>query len=167
MLSAETASGKYPVVTVKTMDTICRQAEGDIDYRALYKNLRANVFPPVSVPHSIASSAVKTSWDIEASLIVCLTETGNTARLVSRYRPSCPIIVATSCARVARQLLVSRGCVPFLVSSMSGTDSVIDAALDYAKQSKLIKVGDKIIITSGVLEGVSGSTNIMKVIRVQ
>eukprot|EP01089_Gocevia_fonbrunei_P016198 TRINITY_DN4951_c0_g1_i1.p1 TRINITY_DN4951_c0_g1~~TRINITY_DN4951_c0_g1_i1.p1 ORF type:complete len:503 (+),score=136.60 TRINITY_DN4951_c0_g1_i1:145-1653(+) len=166
MLSGETANGKYPIATVKTMDTICRQAEADIDYRTLYKNLRAHVLPPVSVPHSIASSAVKTSWDIEANLIICLTETGNTARLVSRYRPSCPILVVTGCSRVSRQILVSRGCVPFLVENMHGTDTVLQSAFDYAKQIRLMKSGDKIVVTSGVLEGVSGSTNIMKVMFV-
>jgi len=163
MLSAETASGKYPVVTVKMMDTICRQAERDIDYRSLYKNLRANVLPPTTIPHSIASSAVKTQWDIEASLIICLTDTGNTARLVSRYRPSCPILVVTSSPRVSRQVLVSRGCVPFLVDNMKGTENLLHQATEYAKSAGLASVGDKIIVTSGILEATSGSTNIMKV----
>jgi len=167
MLSGETTNGKYPVVTVKTMDTICRQAEADIDYRTLYKNLRAHVLPPVSVPHSIASSAVKTSWDIQASLIVCLTETGNTARLVSRYRPSCPILVVTASQRVSRQLLVSRGCVPYLVEKMTGTEQVLNSAIEYAKLIRLARSGDKVVVTSGVLEGVSGSTNIMKVLFIQ
>jgi len=163
MLSGETAAGKYPVVTVKMMDTICRQAERDIDYRALYKALRANVAPPTTIPHSIASSAVKTQWDIEASLIVCLTDTGNTARLVSRYRPSCPILVVTSSPRVSRQVLVSRGCVPYLVENMKGTEVLIEKAKKYALQAGLCAIGDKIVITSGLLEATSGSTNIMKV----
>jgi len=166
MLSAETASGKYPVVTVKMMDTICRQSEKDIDYRTLYKNLRAHVLPPTTIPHSIASSAVKTSWDIEATLIICLTDTGNTARLVSRYRPACPILVVTSSPRVARQILISRGCVPFLVENMKGTDAIIQRAKEWGKQIGLCCVNDKIVVTSGNLEATSGSTNIMKVERV-
>lgn len=167
MLSAETASGKYPVVTVKMMDTICRQAEKDIDYRTLYKNLRVNVMPPTTIPHSIASSAVKTQWDIEAGLIVCLTDTGNTARLVSRYRPSCPILVITSSPRVARQILISRGCVPFLVENMKGTEELLQRAISWAKSIGLISVNDKIVITSGILEATSGSTNMLKVDIVQ
>jgi len=167
MLSAETASGKYPVVTVKMMDTICRQAEKDIDYRTLYKALRANVKPPTTIPHSIASSAVKTSWDIEASLIICLTDTGNTARLVSRYRPSCPILVITSDPRVARQILISRGCVPFLVESMHGTDALIAKAKEWVKTIGLVQAGDKIVLTSGIIEATSGSTNLLKVEVIQ
>jgi pyruvate kinase len=167
MLSAETASGKYPVVTVKMMDTICRQAEKDIDYRSLYKNLRVNVLPPTTIPHSIASSAVKTQWDIEATLIVCLTDTGNTARLVSRYRPSCPILVITSSPRVARQILISRGCVPFLVENMKGTEDLIQRAISWAKSIGLISGNDKVVITSGILEATSGSTNMLKVDIVQ
>eukprot|EP01088_Endostelium_zonatum_P008642 TRINITY_DN21801_c0_g1_i1.p1 TRINITY_DN21801_c0_g1~~TRINITY_DN21801_c0_g1_i1.p1 ORF type:complete len:502 (+),score=111.53 TRINITY_DN21801_c0_g1_i1:39-1544(+) len=163
MLSGETANGKYPVVTVRMMDTICRQAEKDIDYRTLYRALRANVRPPTTLPHSIASSAVKTQWDIEAGLIICLTDTGNTARLVSKYRPSCPILVVTSSERVARQILISRGCVPYLIESMKGTDAVVAKAKEYAKSTGLLNAGDKVVITSGVLEAVSGSTNIMKV----
>jgi len=163
MLSAETAKGKYPVKTVQMMSMICYQAESDINYRSLYQKLRSNVKPPVSVPDSIASSAVKSSWDIEAKLIVCLTDSGKTAMLVSKYRPSCPILAVTSNPRVCRQLLVCRGAVPFLVSSMQGTNEVFKKAIAYAKHRHLIVSGDKIVLTSGVIEGVSGSTNIMKI----
>lgn len=164
MLSGETAAGKFPVITVQTMNKICKQAEKDINYRGLYKKLRAGQLPPISIPHSIASSAVKTSWDTQAKLLIVLTETGSTARLVSRYRPSCPVMVVTHCARVARQLLISRGCIPFLVESMKGTEKLIIRTMEYAHQQlRLIQPGDVIVITSGLLEGVSGSTNMLKV----
>jgi len=164
MLSGETAAGKYPVVTVRMMAKICRQAEQDIDYRGLYKKLRENQYPPISIPNSIASSAVKTSWDLKAKLVIVLTETGNTARLVSRYRPECPVLVITHEERVARQVLISRGCIPFYVKSMKGTEKLIEQAEDYAhKELKIIKPGDIVIVTAGVLEGVTGSTNSLKV----
>lgn len=159
MLSGETAKGKYPVKTVHMMSKICNQAEGDIDYRALYKKLRSGAVPPVPIPDTIASSAVKTSWDLEAKLILCLTETGNTARLVSKYRPACPILAVTSSEKVARQLTVCRAVVPYVVDSMKGTDQIINTALDFAKKLKLINDGDRVVLTSGNIEGVSGSTD--------
>jgi pyruvate kinase len=167
MLSAETAKGKYPVQTVHMMAQICHQAEGDINYRSLYQKLRAGVKPPVSVPDSIASSAVKSSWDLEVKLIVCLTDSGKTASLVSKYRPSCPILAVSSNPKVSRQLLVCRGVIPFLVETMQGTAEVFKKAIAYAKKRDLIKDGDLIVLTSGHIEGVSGSTNIMKIDVVQ
>jgi len=165
MLSGETAKGKYPIKTVHMMSKICNQAESDIDYRALYKKLRSTAVPPVPIPDTIASSAVKTSWDLEAKLILCLTETGNTARLVSKYRPACPILSVTSSAKVARQLTVCRAVVPYVVESMKGTDQIITNALDYAKKLRLIEDGDLVVLTSGNIEGVSGSTNILRVLN--
>jgi len=165
MLSGETAKGKYPVKTVLMMSKICNQAEGDIDYRALYRKQRATAAPgAASIPETIASSAVKTSWDICAKLIVCLTETGNTARLVSKYRPSCPVLTVTSNARVARQTLLYRATIPFLVESMHGTDQLIQRALGHAKKLQLLQDGELVVLTSGKIEGVSGSTNILRVL---
>eukprot|EP01087_Luapelamoeba_hula_P005115 TRINITY_DN151_c1_g1_i1.p1 TRINITY_DN151_c1_g1~~TRINITY_DN151_c1_g1_i1.p1 ORF type:complete len:502 (-),score=76.22 TRINITY_DN151_c1_g1_i1:60-1565(-) len=166
MLSGETAKGKYPVATVNIMSRISRQAEGDIDYRALYKRLRAAAVPPVPIPDTIASGAVKTQWDICARLIICLTESGNTARLVSKYRPSCPVLCVTSDERVARQLVLCRATVPFLVSSMKGTDRILRDAFEYAKSLHLIRNGDLVVLTSGNFEGVSGSTNVLRVVTV-
>eukprot|EP01090_Pellita_catalonica_P012988 TRINITY_DN2982_c0_g1_i1.p1 TRINITY_DN2982_c0_g1~~TRINITY_DN2982_c0_g1_i1.p1 ORF type:complete len:508 (-),score=84.37 TRINITY_DN2982_c0_g1_i1:56-1552(-) len=163
MLSGETAAGKYPIETVAMMRRICQQAEKDIDYRELYKSLRRQAVPPISIPHSIASSAVKTAWDIQASLLVVVTDTGRTARLVSRYRAGCPIIVITSDPQVARQVLISRGCVPMLVKSMIGTPELIKQAKSFAQSLRLVSTGDTIVAVSGVIEGKSGSTNILKV----
>jgi len=168
MLSGETAAGKYPVEAVETMAQICYQAESDIDYRALYRKIRELVIaPPISIPDTIASSSVKSSWDINATAIICLTETGNTARLVSKYRPACAILCVTPNATVSRQIQISRGCIPYLVSSMKGTDLVIERAIRYAKDElKIVKTGDYVVVTSGFLEGVSGATNMFQVRQV-
>ncbi|KAL6042827.1 Pyruvate kinase [Balamuthia mandrillaris] len=166
MLSGETAKGKYPIHAVQMMSKICHRAEMDIDYRALYKRLRAPVVPPIPVPETIASSAVKTAWDINARLIICLTESGNTARLITKYRAAVPILAVTNCAITSRQLLVSRGVVPFLVDSMAGTEKLIARAIDYAKKLRLVDDGDVIVLTSGQIEEQSGSTNILRVLKV-
>jgi pyruvate kinase len=91
MLSGETANGKYPLEAISTMAKICLEAEKQIDYRQLYTNLRKYVINKqrglsMSVPESIASSAVKTAWDLNAALIVVLSDSGDTVRFVSKYR---------------------------------------------------------------------------------
>eukprot|EP00005_Dracoamoeba_jomungandri_P007127 CAMPEP_0174276540 /NCGR_PEP_ID=MMETSP0439-20130205/60446_1 /TAXON_ID=0 /ORGANISM="Stereomyxa ramosa, Strain Chinc5" /LENGTH=502 /DNA_ID=CAMNT_0015368783 /DNA_START=865 /DNA_END=2373 /DNA_ORIENTATION=+ len=163
MLSGETAKGKYPCEAVHVMSQICFQAEGAIDYRSLYRQLRSNATPPVPIPDTIASSAVKTSWDISAKVIICLTDSGNTARLVSKYRPASLIIAVTSSPRTSRQLLISRACVPYLVPSMKGTEGIVAEAAAYAERLGLLRPGDRFVVTSGLIESESGSTNIMQV----
>jgi len=164
MLSGETANGKYPLETIRVMGDICKHAESGLDYRRLYKNIRyQNLDPPISVPESIASSAVKSCWDLKLSLIITLTDSGRTARLIAKYRPHAPILCVTSSPLVARQSLVSRGIYPFVVDTMKGTERVINMATDYALKAGFIVSGDPVIITSGVLECMTGSTNIMRV----
>jgi len=165
MLSGETARGKFPVETVLMMSRICNQAELVIDYRELYKQRRKHVNPPISIPETVGSSAVKTCWDLMAQLIVVLTETGNTARLVSKYRPHCPILCVTHDETVARQLVITRGTVPFCLSTMKD-EFLIRLSLLRAKQQQLVATGDLVVVTSGYLEGVSGSTNMMRIITV-
>jgi len=167
MLSGETASGKYPVEAVQMMVSICQQAEGDIDYRQLFTKIRHGVRPPVSITDSVTSSSVKTTWDISASLLICLTDSGNTARAVSKYRPTCPILCVTSDPRVQRQLLISRGAIPFLVESMKGTEKVLEAAFAYARDDlKIVKEGDTVVLTYGMIEAHSGATNMFRVTTV-
>eukprot|EP00002_Diphylleia_rotans_P014224 TRINITY_DN2773_c0_g1_i1.p1 TRINITY_DN2773_c0_g1~~TRINITY_DN2773_c0_g1_i1.p1 ORF type:complete len:498 (-),score=106.93 TRINITY_DN2773_c0_g1_i1:272-1765(-) len=166
MLSGETAKGDYPCETIRTMANICREAESHIDYRELYQKLRANVVPPVSVAESIASSAVKTSWDINAKLVIVLTDTGSSGRLVSKYRPHCPILCVTRSEEVARRMLVHRACFPYLTHSISNSDAVFQRVIEKATELGLCAAGDTVVVTSGSLEGVPGATNILKVITV-
>eukprot|EP01121_Diplochlamys_sp_Union-15-3_P002406 TRINITY_DN120_c0_g1_i1.p1 TRINITY_DN120_c0_g1~~TRINITY_DN120_c0_g1_i1.p1 ORF type:complete len:241 (-),score=33.28 TRINITY_DN120_c0_g1_i1:103-825(-) len=167
MLSGETANGKYPTESVSVMHKICLEAEKVIKYRVLYTNLRKKIIAKqggkVSVPESVASSAVKTSWDLGTALIIVLTESGDTVRFVSKYRPHCPIICVTSSQQTARQVLISRSAHPFVVESMQGTDQIIERTIEYAKSKGFIKPGELVVTTSGNIEGLSGSTNIMKV----
>eukprot|EP01120_Amphizonella_sp_Union-15-10_P017489 TRINITY_DN9724_c0_g1_i1.p1 TRINITY_DN9724_c0_g1~~TRINITY_DN9724_c0_g1_i1.p1 ORF type:complete len:491 (+),score=77.48 TRINITY_DN9724_c0_g1_i1:37-1509(+) len=167
MLSGETASGKYPVEAVKTMHRICLETERVIEYRTLYTSLRKRILAKqngnISVSESICSSAVKTSWDLRASLIVVISESGNTVRFVSKYRPHCPILCVTCLPLTARQVLISRSAFPLLVDSMLGTEQLIQKAIAYAKSLGLVKAGELVVTTSGVIEGTSGSTNLLKV----
>jgi len=167
MLSGETAAGAYPVDAVQTMISICDQAEADIDYRLLFTKLRMGVKPPVSVVDSIASSSVKSTWDITAKLLICLTESGTTAKVVSKYRPACPILAVTADDGVVRHLLISRGVIPLKVDSMKGTEKVLETAFHYARDViHAVKAGDVVIILSGQIEATSGATNMFQVTRV-
>jgi len=167
MLSGETAAGSYPVDAVETMVSICDQAESDIDYRLLFQKLRMNVKPPVSVVDSICSSSVKSTWDISAKLLICLTESGNTAKVVSKYRPACPILAVTADEGVVRRLLIWKGIIPLKVDSMNGTEKVLEAAFHYARDViHAVQEGDVVLIVSGHIEGVSGATNMFQVTKV-
>jgi pyruvate kinase len=125
--------------------------------------------PLTTITDSVASSAVKTSWDLNSSLIIALTESGSTSRLVSKYRPHVAILCVTPHAKVARQALVSRGIIPFLCEKFNGSNNEkqMQVAIEWAKEKGLILEGEIVVIVAGVVEGVQGSTNMMRVEIVQ
>jgi pyruvate kinase len=110
-------------------------------------------------------SPVKTSWDVHATLIIVLTETGNTALSIAKYRPIAPVLAVTSNPQVARQCQVLRGIYPLVVPDMHGTDNIITRAMLWGVKHGMASRGDAVVVTSGNIEGVTGSTNIMRVIK--
>ncbi|KAJ3066713.1 hypothetical protein HK102_007580, partial [Quaeritorhiza haematococci] len=164
MLSGETAKGAHPVAAVEMMSKICREAEIDINYSELYPSLRRSIRLPISVSEAIAASAVKTSWDVHAALIIVLTQTGNTARSIAKYRPIAPVLAVTSSEQVARQCQVLRGIYPLIVDKMAGTENVIHKAMLWGVKMGMAQRGDPVVVTSGILEETSGATNIMRVL---
>jgi len=169
MLSGETAKGKYPLQAIEMMVKICREAEKVVDHTQTFAALRqyAKTLGPDEINEAIASSAVKTAFDLRASLVLCLTETGRTARLVCKYKPMAPVLCATSDEQVARQCLVLRGCYPMVVGSMVGSASLIARCLATAKVNGLCKVGDVCVVISGMKEGISGGTNVLRVLKIE
>lgn len=169
MLSGETAKGDYPVEAVTTMVGICREAESVVDYNYQFQALRQSLrrIGGLTVTETITSSAVKTAYDLNASVVLCLTESGRSARLVCKYRPNCPVICVTSNEATARQLLVQRGAFPMVVGSMVGTESLIQRSLRRAVDAGLCKEGDLVVLVSGMREGVTGATNILRVIQIE
>lgn len=166
MLSGETANGDWPEEAVLTMARICRSAEGQIDHRDYFMKLRSMCVPPQPLPESIASTAVKSAWDLGAPLIVVVTETGRTARLVSKYRPSCPILCITNQPKTANTCILSRGTIPYVVAAMHNTEDIAREAINVAKASGLCKAGDLIPMVFGRREGVAGSINALKIVTV-
>jgi pyruvate kinase len=168
MLSGETANGAYPVECVKMMTKICIEAESALDHRNIYLNIRLSEVSErntSSIPETIASSAVKSCWDINASLIIVLSDTGNTVRLVAKYRPHTPILCITSTAKTARQVLVSRSTIALVVEDMHNTEELIKRGVGWAKEQGFLKDGDLFLVTSGIIEAMSGSTNMLKVMK--
>jgi len=158
MLSGETAIGKYPVRTVKLMRSIAKEAEDDFDYPDFFnKNSREDFFDSSS---SVAVAAVKTSYGSQARALIACTSSGATARCISRFRPSVPILAVTPFKKVYNQLSMHWGVVPICEKTSNIRES-IDAASCAAMRDHLLEYGDLVVITAGSQFGVSGSTNMM------
>merc|ERR1712023_340316 len=128
----------------------------------LFSQLQSAVTPG-NQTEALSSSAVKASNDLNAAFIVALSSTGYTSRMVAKYRPACPILTVTANDQTARQTLVSRGQYPIIVGSMVGSDAIISKAAKIAEQLGIAKSGDMYITTSGMKEGTSGGTNVLRV----
>lgn len=161
MLSGETAAGKYPLESLETMDRIVRKAEKAIDYWKEFMAMQYSM--ETSVTNAISHATCTTAMDLNAAAIITVTQSGRTARMVSRFRPACPIIATTTSPMVQRQLNMSWGVIPFLVGEAESTDDMFDMGVEKAHESGFAKTGDIVVITGGVPIGISGTTNILKV----
>jgi pyruvate kinase len=169
MLSGETAAGKFPFEAVTIMRRICEEAESVVDYQSLYLSMRMGVlshYSQMSAVESICSSAVKATIDADCPLIVALTETGQTAKMIAKYRPKAVILAISASETTVRQLLCVRGVVPMLTASFVGTDSVIQKALARAKADGMVNVGDCVVAVHGQREECPGHSNLMKMVVV-
>lgn len=162
MLSGETAAGKYPLESVKTMAVIAEAAEKALDYDALIKNMKKSEVDD-SVTYAVSHATCTTANDLEASAIITATSSGFTARKVSKFKPKCPVIAATTSEKVRRQLSLFWGVETVKVKEGKSTDDVFDYALMASQEAGLINKGDLVVITAGVPVGVAGATNLMKV----
>lgn len=161
MLSGETAAGKYPVESVKTMATIAEAAEGSLDYKGL---LRARSMKKAcDVTYAVSSASVATAHNLEAAAIVTATASGFTARKISELKPESQIIAACVSEKVRRKLALVWGVKTILIHEHDTTDAIFDESLDMAKDLGYIAEGDLVVITAGVPVGVAGATNLMKV----
>lgn len=161
MLSGETAAGLYPVESVKTMARITRRTEHDIDYKKRFKLLQTGINPDVT--NAISHATCTTAHDLGAAAIITVTKSGKTARMISKFRPDCPIIGCTTNETVYRQMNLSWGVTPLLIDEKSSTDELFEHAVDAAHNAGLVEKGELVAITAGVPLGISGTTNMMKV----
>ena len=164
MLSGETAAGAYPVEAVKTMAKIAERSEQDIDYNSRMK--KREHIDNFDVTTAISHATCTTAMDLKAAAIITVTISGFTAGMISRYKPNCPIIACSVSPRICRQLNLSWGVTPIWIARESTTDDLFDVAVRAAEEAGYIQKGDKVVLTAGVPLGVSGKTNMLRVIEV-
>ena len=158
MLSNETAVGKFPVQAVETMARIACRMEQDPIYKRKTEDMGGR-----SIPNAISSAVGQIAEQLGAAAIMTLTKSGATARNVSKFRPSKPILAITPHVDVARQLQLVWGVKPLLVLNLVSTGQTFQAALNVAQEKGLLTQGDLVVMTAGTLQGVSGSTDLIKV----
>lgn len=160
MLSGETAAGSYPVESVAMMSSIATRTESDISYTERFARMQSGFS---NVTTAISHAACTTANDLGANAIITVTKSGQTARMISRFRPETPIIGCSPSEKVCRQLSLSWGVSPLHIEEQTNSDSLFDHALDRAYENKLVDYGDLAVITAGLPLGVAGTTNILKV----
>jgi len=164
MLSGETSVGKYPVDCIKTMQKIALSTEKAISTNPIYLKLAAPVNS--NITSAISHATCTTAQDLNAKAILTTTASGQTARMVSSFRPNCPIIAITTTQTVRRQMNLSWGVIPLCSETPESADRVFDTALEIALEYKLIKPGDLVVQTAGLPVGIPGTTNAIKVTTV-
>ncbi len=157
MLSNETAVGKFPVEAVATMARIAERIEKE----DIHPEKRSKT--KQSIPNAISSAVSQIAQQLESAAIMSLTKTGATARNVSKFRPKTPILAITPHVDVARQLQLVWGVKPLLVLDLSSTSQTFQAAMNVAQENGLLNDGDLVVMTAGTLQGVPGSTDLIKV----
>ncbi|MGB3655962.1 MAG: pyruvate kinase [Rivularia sp. (in: cyanobacteria)] len=160
MLSNETAVGKYPVEAVATMARIAERMEKE-DMQD--KNANQLPDPRRSIPNAISQAVGQISQQLGAAAIMTLTQSGATARNVSKFRPRTPILAVTPHVNVARQLQLVWGVKPLLVLELPSAGQTFQAAINVAQEKNLLQEGDLVVMSAGTLQGISGSTDLVKV----
>ncbi|MCD7032795.1 pyruvate kinase [Metabacillus sp. GX 13764] len=161
MLSGETAAGQYPVQAVKTMHNIASRTETALNYKE--KLAKISQETNMTITDAIGQSVAHTALNLNVSAILTPTESGHTARMISKYRPQAPIIAVTSDEAVTRKLALVWGVNPTTGLKAESTDEMLENAVSEALHTGIVKHGDLTIITAGVPVGEAGTTNLMKV----
>lgn len=161
MLSGESANGKYPVEAAETMGRIAKAAEAKLNYIAILNSKKEQHI--LSVPTAISLATCTTASELNASAIITATQSGHSARIVSKYRPACTIIAVTPSPKVARSLALNWGVLPISAPKMNSTDELIEKSVAISLNSGFVKKGDLVVIAAGIPVSYAGSTNMMKV----
>ncbi|MCB2355941.1 pyruvate kinase [Clostridium estertheticum] len=164
MLSGESANGKYPLEAALTMANIAIEAESNIDFKAALNKRNYETLENISEGISLATC--NTADKLNVSAIITATQSGHTARMVSKYRPRCPIIAVTPRKQVARSLSINFGVQSIVSIELTSTDELVADAVEKCLSAGYIKKGDIVIVAAGVPVGKSGTTNTMKILEV-
>lgn len=160
MLSGETAAGNYPVEAVRTMATIAERAESGINYKKRFNALDPDI---KSITDAVSHSACAAAFDLDAKAIIAVSQSGYTARKISRFRPSAPIIAPTTSHKAYNQLAMNWGVMPAISKMQESSDDLFKHVINCALNTGLVEEGDLVVIAAGVPVGVSGNTNTMRI----
>ena len=160
MLSGESANGTYPVEAVSTMARIAEETEKGLKYKTAVSSAK-NHTPAIS--GVISRAACNAANELEASAIICSTQSGATAKRLSNCRPECPVVAVTPSSTVAKQLAFSWGVYPIVAERVESTDEIIEKSVAIAKEYNYVKTGDTVVVAAGVPAAEVGTTNLMKV----
>ena len=161
MLSGETAAGAYPIEAVRTMAAIAERTEADINYEKRFRSRETE--PDTDVTNAISHATVTTSLDLKAKCIITVTKYGKTAKMISKYRPVCPIVACSPHDFTVRQMQLSWGVTPILMEEKTSTDELFASAYQKAEEAGYVTNGDLVVSTAGVPLGISGTTNLLRV----
>ncbi|MBU3804702.1 MAG: pyruvate kinase [Candidatus Cellulosilyticum pullistercoris] len=161
MLSGETAAGAYPVEAVQTMVRIALKTEADIDYVKRFNQKGGDLAS--NVTSAISHATCSTAHDLNAAAVITVTKTGRTARMISKFRPSCPILGCTTSESVYRHMSLMWGVKPILMNEKKDSEALFAEALQVAEATGMVQKGELVVITSGLPLGVAGTTNMIKV----
>ncbi|WP_156291442.1 pyruvate kinase [Oceanobacillus salinisoli] len=161
MLSGETAAGSYPVESVQTMNNIALKAESALDHKVILDDRSKNV--DMTIAEAITQSVSHTAMNLNIDTIIAPTESGHTARMISKYRPKASILAVTFNEKVNRQLSLVWGVHAVVGKEARSTDEMLDIAVDRGLETGICHRGNRVIITAGVPVRESGTTNLLKV----
>ena len=167
MLSGETAVGKYPVAVVQMMDRIVREAESELEFTPDHRRRRRAEELPVDFPDAIADAAGRVAVDIQAAAIVAFTQTGFTAQLISKYRPTHPVFAFTSHDRVLCRLCLHWGIYPRRIDFVADTDQMITKIDKMLCAEGHVQAGDNLVILAGMPPTQQGTTNLLRLHQVE
>lgn len=162
MLSGETASGSYPVEAVATMTRLAVSTEQGMGYDDLLVNLGKKINNP-TITDAIGHATVQVAHDLDVDAIIASSETGYTAKMISRYRPRAKVLAVTPHEKSARRMQLYWGVTPIIGIRAQNTDDMVKHSIDCAMHAGYVKDGDMVVITAGFPVGISGSTNLINV----
>lgn len=161
MLSGETAAGLYPVESVQTMNKIALRTEKSLDYRRIVSTRSRE--KDANMTEAISQAVAYTSINLGVKAVLAPTESGNTAKMIAKYRPGVPIIAVTGSVNSAQMLTLVWGVQPVVCQRVTTTDEILELAVDESLKHGFVNHGDAVVITAGVPVGEAGTTNLMKV----
>ena len=165
MLSGETANGAYPLEAVQTMARIAERAEASIDYNARMREDDTTLFQQ-DTTSSICHATCSIAAELNAAAIITVTMSGFTSSMIARYKPSCQIISCTTSRLVWRQMNLQWGVKPLLILQENTAEDLFREAVVAASEAGYVKKGDRVVLTAGMPLGISGNTNMLRIVEV-